>query len=78
MQKKQIPAGEASTNAFLAFPRCMGITKKKTIPMQHGKTETENCDTSRARTSILTDHEMFSVVNVDRFGVGELASSRGI
>ena len=31
-------------------------SEKKTIPMQHGKAETENCDTSRARTSILTDH----------------------
>ena len=28
-------------------------SQKKTIPMQHGKAETENCDTSRARTSVL-------------------------
>ena len=55
MKKNRILAGEVSTNAFLTFPRCMGITTK-TIPMQHGKAETENCDTSRARTSILTDH----------------------
>ena len=31
---------------------------KKTIPMQHGKAETENCDTSRARTSMLADHQI--------------------
>ena len=28
MKKNRILAGEVSTNAFLAFPRCMGITKK--------------------------------------------------
>ena len=37
-------------------------SQKKTIPMQHGKAETENCDTSRARTSILTEHHIFVVV----------------
>ena len=28
MKNNRILAGEVSTNAFLAFPRCMGITKK--------------------------------------------------
>ena len=77
MKKNRILAGEVSTNAFLAFPRCMGITKK-TIPMQHGKAETENCDTSRARTSIFADHQIFVVVDFGRFWVGKLAASRGV
>ena len=58
----------ASFSWFLSFSlgRCRRMhfwcshaawgSQKKTIPMQHGKADTENCDTSRARTSILTDH----------------------
>ena len=49
-------------------------SQRKTIPMQHGKAETENCDTSRARTSIFADHHIFVVVDFGRFGVGKLAS----
>ena len=55
MKKIEFSLGRCRRMHFWRSHAAWG-SQKKTIPMQHGKAETENRDTSRARTSILTDH----------------------
>ena len=77
MEKIEFSLGRCRRMHFWRSHAAWG-SQKKTIPMQHGKAETENCDTSRARTSIFADHEIFGVVGFGRFWVGKLASPRGV
>ena len=77
MKKIEFSLGRCRRMHFWRSHAAWG-SQNKTIPMQHGKAETENCDTSRARTSIFADHQIFVVVDFGRFGVGKLASPRGV
>jgi hypothetical protein len=77
MKKIEFSLGRCRRMHFWRSHAAWG-SQKKTIPMQHGKAETENCDTSRARTSIFADHQIFVVVDFGLFWVGKLAASRGV
>ena len=77
MKKNRILAGEVSTNAFLAFPRCMGITKKND---PHAAWEGRNRELRHLSSEnlIFADHQIFVVVDFGRFWVGKLAAPRGV